>query len=145
MAARPLPEARPGDRAADDSTARRLTDDLGTFPRSVMFFVAFSFAMRIRCFGAIVLARSNSLGKCAAAGEMRDARRECPTTTPYACPPGPASARRVAYVAAPRCYVRRRVRRVTREVARQPRSLVARATLSPPRSTERLPRARPPN
>lgn len=32
-----------------------LTDDLGTFPRNVMFFVAFSLAMRILCFGAIVV------------------------------------------------------------------------------------------
>lgn len=31
----------------------KLTDDFGTFPRKVIFLLAFSFAIRIRCLGAI--------------------------------------------------------------------------------------------
>lgn len=106
----------PGENRADggDSTRRGLTDDLGTFPRSVMFFVAFSFAMRIRCFGAILLVRPITSARVAAA-KMWDE-----TWMPFlaTCVRRPRDVWRARYYV-PR-DVRRRVRRVTREVARQP-------------------------
>lgn len=37
----------------NNNQRHKLTVDLGTLPRKVMFFLAFSLAIRILCFGAI--------------------------------------------------------------------------------------------
>lgn len=121
-----------------------LTDDLGTFPRSVMFFVAFSFAMRIRCFGAIVLVRSDSLGARVAAG--RDAGDETrvprvPSGHRVRVRPCPSGVRETCNARAPTCPATFADVCAVWHVKLRDGPL-PRATLSPPWSTERVPRAR---
>lgn len=93
-------------------------DDLGTFPRNVMFFVAFSLAMRILCFGAIVKFPQWCVSRNNRAQAQRAAK------APYACP----AFTNVLYSDVPR---RARWRGLTREVMLRDSSTTPRATLSP--------------